>query len=327
MLGIRELAAQHGAACAAAAVEVAAAPAAGLQPDSSAAWSLAPCSEAAAAGMQRAAAAAAGDAQQASSSCRAGSGSLRDEEPQHLFALPLESNFSGVRYDQQLVAAVQSGGMRWTSAGGGEASSSCSGGSSGGSSSGSSSSGGGDSGDGSTLQPLPTGRWRVLLDAAKGAASCPPDLARWPADFVALSYYKAFGWPAGGLSRGGGWRWVDNGVGVGGQWAGAFLGRCTRDSGVASTSPKPRGRAMIAHLKATRQAMVSTLPRKPPHPPIPCTAPSCAGLGALLVRRDALPSLRRRYYGGGTVEVALADEPFHRWVLACFMLQTLRACT
>lgn len=45
---------------------------------------------------------------------------------------------------------------------------------------------------------LVTGRWRVLLDAAKGCVSCPPDLSRHPADFVALSYYKLFGYPTGG---------------------------------------------------------------------------------------------------------------------------------
>lgn len=32
-----------------------------------------------------------------------------------------------------------------------------------------------------------------------------------------------------------------------------------------------------------------------------------------MVRNDALGALRRRYYGGGTVEVSLAEEPFHRW--------------
>ena len=36
------------------------------------------------------------------------------------------------------------------------------------------------------------------------------------------------------------------------------------------------------------------------------------GLGALLVRRDVLPLLRKGYFGGGTVAVSLADERFHR---------------
>jgi selenocysteine lyase/cysteine desulfurase len=47
--------------------------------------------------------------------------------------------------------------------------------------------------------------------------------------------------------------------------------------------------------------------------PCPPTRPT-PGLGALIVRNDALGALRRRYYGGGTVEVSLAEEPFHRLV-------------
>ncbi|KAK3255351.1 Molybdenum cofactor sulfurase, partial [Cymbomonas tetramitiformis] len=67
------------------------------------------------------------------------------------------------------------------------------------------------------------GEWRVLLDAAKACATDPPDLTQYPADFVALSFYKIFGYPS--------------------------------------------------------------------------------GLGALLVRRDAVGLLERRYFGGGTVSV------------------------
>ncbi len=37
----------------------------------------------------------------------------------------------------------------------------------------------------------------MLLDAAKGCACRPPDLSRHPADFVALSFYKIFGYPTG----------------------------------------------------------------------------------------------------------------------------------
>ena len=47
----------------------------------------------------------------------------------------------------------------------------------------------------------------------------------------------------------------------------------------------------------------------------PCdrpTLPLPAGLGALIARREALGCLQRRYFGGGTVAVSLADEPFHR---------------
>lgn len=39
------------------------------------------------------------------------------------------------------------------------------------------------------------------------------------------------------------------------------------------------------------------------------------GLGALLVRRDALPLLRKRFFGGGTVAVSVADADYHRWGL------------
>ncbi|KAL6772231.1 hypothetical protein ACKKBG_A29450 [Auxenochlorella protothecoides x Auxenochlorella symbiontica] len=73
--------------------------------------------------------------------------------------------------------------------------------------------------------------WRVLLDAAKGAGTGPPDLTAHPADFVALSYYKLFGYPT--------------------------------------------------------------------------------GLGALLVRNDVLPFLRKTYFGGGAVGASAHDAPFH----------------
>ena len=36
------------------------------------------------------------------------------------------------------------------------------------------------------------------------------------------------------------------------------------------------------------------------------------GLGALLVRRDALPLLRKRYFGGGTVAVSVANTDYFR---------------
>ncbi|KAJ0975831.1 hypothetical protein J5N97_017796 [Dioscorea zingiberensis] len=41
------------------------------------------------------------------------------------------------------------------------------------------------------------GCWMVLIDAAKGCATEPPDLARYPADFVVFSFYKIFGYPTG----------------------------------------------------------------------------------------------------------------------------------
>jgi len=66
--------------------------------------------------------------------------------------------------------------------------------------------------------------YRVLVDAAAYAATSPLSLARVPVDFVAVSFYKLFGYPT--------------------------------------------------------------------------------GVGALVVRRDALAILRRRYFGGGTVQFA-----------------------
>ena len=73
--------------------------------------------------------------------------------------------------------------------------------------------------------------YRVLLDAAAYASSSPLSLADVPADFVAISYYKLFGYPT--------------------------------------------------------------------------------GVGALLVRHDALSDLRRRYFGGGTVQfVSVQNDLF-----------------
>jgi molybdenum cofactor sulfurtransferase len=120
---------------------------------------------------------------------------------QHLFAFPLESNFSGTRYSEDLVLAIQN----------------------------------------QTLEILPdsttanstssNGKWRVLVDAAKACATHPPNLSTYPADFVVLSYYKIFGYPT--------------------------------------------------------------------------------GLGALLVKRDALSTLRKTYFGGGSVLSSSADDRFH----------------
>jgi selenocysteine lyase/cysteine desulfurase len=75
--------------------------------------------------------------------------------------------------------------------------------------------------------------YRVLLDAASFAPTSPLDLRSTPADFVALSFYKIFGYPT--------------------------------------------------------------------------------GIGALIARRDALRDLRRRYFGGGTVDfVSMPDRLVQR---------------
>ena len=38
------------------------------------------------------------------------------------------------------------------------------------------------------------------------------------------------------------------------------------------------------------------------------------GLGALVVKRDVLPLLQKRYFGGGAVAAVAADDNFHRYV-------------
>ncbi|KAL0443167.1 UNVERIFIED_CONTAM: Molybdenum cofactor sulfurase [Sesamum latifolium] len=45
--------------------------------------------------------------------------------------------------------------------------------------------------------PSHSGRWMVLIDAAKGSATSPPDLSKYKADFVVVSFYKLFGYPTG----------------------------------------------------------------------------------------------------------------------------------
>eukprot|EP00276_Gloeochaete_wittrockiana_P003948 CAMPEP_0184651328 /NCGR_PEP_ID=MMETSP0308-20130426/8915_1 /TAXON_ID=38269 /ORGANISM="Gloeochaete witrockiana, Strain SAG 46.84" /LENGTH=539 /DNA_ID=CAMNT_0027085457 /DNA_START=215 /DNA_END=1834 /DNA_ORIENTATION=+ len=41
------------------------------------------------------------------------------------------------------------------------------------------------------------GKWKVILDAAKLAATSELDLSKYPADFVVVSFYKMFGYPTG----------------------------------------------------------------------------------------------------------------------------------
>ena len=81
----------------------------------------------------------------------------------HLFAFPAQSNFSGRKYPLEWVNSVSSGkaflkGMEWL---------------------------------------LGTGEVTVLLDAASLVSTSPLDLTAYPADFVAISFYKMFGFPTG----------------------------------------------------------------------------------------------------------------------------------
>ncbi|KAG5546857.1 hypothetical protein RHGRI_018880 [Rhododendron griersonianum] len=91
---------------------------------------------------------------------------LLEEEPSgdayNLFAFPSECNFSGSRFSLHLVNTVKDDTARVL--------------------------------EGS---PYCKGRWMVLIDAAKGCATKPPDLSKYQADFVIISFYKIFGYPTG----------------------------------------------------------------------------------------------------------------------------------
>ncbi|XVF79357.1 hypothetical protein PTKIN_Ptkin14bG0215400 [Pterospermum kingtungense] len=80
----------------------------------------------------------------------------------NLFAFPSECNFSGLRFSLDLVNTVKQNAEKNL--------------------------------EGS---PYSKGRWMVLIDAAKGCATQPPDLSLYPADFVVISFYKLFGYPTG----------------------------------------------------------------------------------------------------------------------------------
>ena len=128
-----------------------------------------------------------------------------EDVPECLFAYPAECNLSGERFHPSVASAARAADEGTPAL----------------------------SSVGTPTPPRPRSRrrWRVLCDAAKCAGTRPPDLSREDApDFVALSYYKMFGYPT--------------------------------------------------------------------------------GLGALVARRDALASLRPRYFGGGVAAGVDADENF-----------------
>ncbi|KAK2972002.1 hypothetical protein RJ640_005022 [Escallonia rubra] len=91
---------------------------------------------------------------------------LLEEEPTgnafNLFAFPSECNFSGVRFNLDLVKTMKEEREKIL-----EGSSHC------------------------------KGCWMVLIDAAKGSTTAPPDLSKYKADFVVISFYKLFGYPTG----------------------------------------------------------------------------------------------------------------------------------
>ena len=88
------------------------------------------------------------------------------DEPQahSLFAYPLESNFSGVRYDPGHIRRVQQHGVQVRPADGRSPA------------------------DAQPCEEAACGdgreHWAVMLDAAKACCTAPPDLSRSPADFV-----------------------------------------------------------------------------------------------------------------------------------------------
>lgn len=96
-----------------------------------------------------------------SQNCQNGSLSAVSENNWNLFAFPSECNFSGQKFNLNLIKLIKEG----------------------------------------NLVGLPSqqqqGQWMVLIDAAKGCATEPPNLDVYPADFVVCSFYKIFGYPTG----------------------------------------------------------------------------------------------------------------------------------
>ncbi|KAL8126629.1 hypothetical protein AgCh_013760 [Apium graveolens] len=124
---------------------------------------------------------------------------ILNEEPAekafNLFAFPSECNFSGVKFNLDLANIIKEDTERILKE-----------------------------------SPHHKGNWMVLIDAAKGCATEPPDLSKYKADFVVISFYKLFGYPT--------------------------------------------------------------------------------GLGALIVRNDAVKLLKKTYFSGGTVAASIADIDF-----------------
>ncbi|KAJ4975209.1 hypothetical protein NE237_000315 [Protea cynaroides] len=91
---------------------------------------------------------------------------LQDESPgddvYNLFAFPSECNFSGVKFSLDLAKIIKNDAKRVLGS-----------------------------------SPYTKGQWMVLVDAAKGCATTPPDLSKFPVDFLVVSFYKIFGYPSG----------------------------------------------------------------------------------------------------------------------------------
>ncbi|KAJ3679297.1 hypothetical protein LUZ60_017308 [Juncus effusus] len=83
-------------------------------------------------------------------------------EAYNLFAFPSECNFSGEKFPLSIVDSIKKDGSKVLS-----------------------------------HTQNNRGKWMVLIDAAKGSATDPPDLGKYKADFVVFSFYKIFGYPTG----------------------------------------------------------------------------------------------------------------------------------
>ena len=83
------------------------------------------------------------------------------QPPLHLFAFPAQSNFCGHKYPQNWTHQIPTGQLVFE-----------------------------------TLPPSP-GHWLVAMDAASLVSTSPLDLSSYPANFVAISFYKMFGFPTG----------------------------------------------------------------------------------------------------------------------------------
>ncbi|KAK4493013.1 hypothetical protein RD792_000012 [Penstemon davidsonii] len=81
----------------------------------------------------------------------------------NLFAFPSECNFSGMKFNLDLVNVIKEELCSMPPG----------------------------------TSPSHSGRWMVLIDAAKGSTTSPPDLSKYKADFVVVSFYKLFGYPTG----------------------------------------------------------------------------------------------------------------------------------
>ena len=164
-------------------------------------------------------------------------------------------------------------------------------------------------GGGAAPGSAPGGCWLVLLDAAKAAATRPPDLTAAPADFVvcrqALMSTLVFVLSSEIVLRhaplkSAPWK-CDHSHSV------QVTPYCL-SSVSSSVELKMRGRcAACARPSFPGSTQVLSFYKIFGYP---------TGLGALVARKDALALLRPRYFGGGTAAACAVDEDFFRCACA-----------